>query len=53
LRGFAELLLLDGAAKDYEYLKMSLTQIDGVDDLEEWKTFKVRATCTISITGRG
>ena len=37
----AEPLLLKGGPEDYNFLKKSRRQIDGVDDLEEWRLLKV------------
>lgn len=37
----SEPLLLKGGPEDYNFLKKSRRQIDGVDDLEEWRLLKV------------
>ncbi len=37
----AERLLLENGAGKYEFLKKSREQIDGVDDLAEWRSLKV------------
>lgn len=34
-------LLLEGSAKDYEYLKRSADTVNGVDDREEWALLQV------------
>ncbi|KIY70319.1 nonmuscle myosin heavy chain b [Cylindrobasidium torrendii FP15055 ss-10] len=33
-------LLLDGGIEDYEYLNGSRREVDGIDDVHEWKTLK-------------
>lgn len=39
----SERLLLDGSARDYQYLKHSADQVNGVDDKQEWAVLQVLA----------
>lgn len=53
----SEPLLLKGGPEDYNFLKKSRRQIDGVDDLEEWRLLKVSSyymtMLTAECAGRG
>jgi hypothetical protein len=37
-----DLLLLDGDVEKNEYLNKSMRQVEGMDDLQEWRDLKVR-----------
>lgn len=40
-------LLLDPTPDSYDFLKKTRSQIDGVDDLAEWRLLKVKDTCLV------
>lgn len=45
-------LLLEGGPNDYEFLRKTRKEIDGVDDLEEWRELKVSEERLLTLTIR-